>query len=319
MKTIDKLGLCGVIPVVVIEDAADAVPVAKALLAGGIDVMEITFRTEAAGAAIEAAAKECPEMTVGAGTVLNAEQCRTAIEAGAEFIVSPGFNGAVVEYCRQHETAVVPGCVTPTEIMQAIDAGLDTVKFFPAESFGGLKTMKALQAVFKQIRFIPTGGINADNLNEYLSASALVYAVGGSWICTAADIAAKNYDRITELAKAARKTALDYEVVHIGVNTESPEASLEVAGKLNDAFGFKVRSGVSSNFASEQIEVMRSMYLGANGHMAVRTNSIPRAIADLKAKGYEVDESTAKFKNGRMTAVYLKDEFGGFAAHLLQK
>ncbi len=319
MKTIDKLGLCGVIPVAVIEDSKDAVPAAKALLAGGIDVMEITFRTAAAQDSIAAVAAECPEMTVGAGTVLNLEQCKKALEAGAKFIVSPGFDKAVVEYCTEHDIAVIPGCVTPTEIMQALACGINTVKYFPANAYGGLSAMKALQSAFRGVKFVPTGGVNADNLSEYMSASTVIHAVGGSWLCTSADIAAHNFDKITELAKAARATALGFEIAHIGVNTEGPEQSLDVAGKLNDAFGFKVRAGVSSNFASESIEVMRSMYLGKNGHMAVRTNYIPRAIEELKAKGYEVDETTAKFKNDRMTAVYLKDEFGGFAVHLLQK
>lgn len=318
MKTIDRLNICGVIPVVVIEDAKDAVDTAKALLAGGINVMEITFRTAAAREAIAAVAAECPDMTVGAGTVLNLEQCETAVEAGARFIVSPGFDRATVDYCTANDIAVVPGCVTPTEIMQAIAAGINVVKFFPAEAYGGLKGMKALQSAFRGIKFIPTGGVNADNLAEYMAAP-FVHAVGGSWLCSGSDIAAHNFEKITGLCKAAVRTALGFEVAHIGINTDSPEQSLEVSEKFNEAFGFNVRSGVSSNFASEAIEVMRSNYLGRNGHIAVRTNSIPRAAEVLKKAGFEADMSTAKFKGDRMTAVYLKDEFGGFAVHLLQK
>ncbi len=318
MKVIEKLGNCGVVPVVVLDKAEDAVPTARALVAGGVDVMEITFRTAAARDSIAAVAKEVPEMTVGAGTVLNLEQCKTAIEAGAKFIVSPGFDRKTVEYCVANDIAVTPGCVTPTEIMEAIDCGLKVVKFFPANVYGGLSAMKALSGPFVGLKFIPTGGVNAANLGEYISAP-FIHAVGGSWMCKKDDIAAHNFDKITALCAEARKIALGFEVAHIGVNTDSPEASLEVCEKLNAAFGFPTRAGNSSNFASEAIEVMRSQYLGKNGHIAVRTNSIPRAVEELKKAGFEVDDSTAKFKGEKMTAVYLKGEFGGFAVHLLQK
>lgn len=209
MKLIDKMHICGVIPVVVIEDSKNAVDTAKALLAGGIDVMEITFRTAAAQESIAAVAAECPDMTVGAGTVINLEQCKTAIEAGAKFIVSPGFDKATVDYCVSKNITIVPGCVTPTEIMQAVAAGINVVKFFPAEAYGGLKGMKALHSAFRSVKFIPTGGVNADNLGDYM-ASPFVHAAGGSWLCSSSDIEAHNYEHITELCKAAVKTALGF-------------------------------------------------------------------------------------------------------------
>ncbi len=203
MEVLKKLGACGIIPVVVIEDAADVVPAAEALLAGGIDVMEITFRTAAAREAIARVAAGVPEMTVGAGTVINPEQCARALEAGAKFIVSPGFNRELVENCIRQNVTVTPGCVTPTEIMEAIDLGLGVVKFFPADTFGGLKGLKALSGPFTEMKFIPTGGVNAANLAEYLSAK-YVYAAGGSWICKKDDIAAHRFDRITALCAEAR-------------------------------------------------------------------------------------------------------------------
>ena len=170
----------GVIPVVVIEDAADAVPTAKALLAGGIDVMEITFRTAAARDAIAAVAKECPEMLVGAGTVLNMEQCLAALEAGANFIVAPGYSEEVVSYCVEHGVPMTPACVTPTEIMAALELGITTVKFFPANVYGGLKALKALAAPFPQVRFIPTGGVDRSNIDEFLAFDKIA-AIGGSF------------------------------------------------------------------------------------------------------------------------------------------
>ena len=203
MKAIERLHNSGVIPVVVIERAEDAVPTAKALLAGGVDVMEITFRTAAALDSIAAVAAECPEMLVGAGTVLNTDQCSKAIGAGAGFIVSPGFDRKTAEYCLARDIAVTPGCVTPTEIMQAAELGLNILKFFPANVYGGLSAMKALSGPFTQVRFIPTGGVNADNLGEYISAP-FVYAVGGTWMCQKADISAGNFERITRLCAEAR-------------------------------------------------------------------------------------------------------------------
>ena len=206
MNSLERLYNAAVVPVVVLDDAADAVPTAKALLAGGVDVMEITFRTAAAADSIEAVAKECPDMLVGAGTVITLEQCKNAVARGAKFIVSPGFSEEVVSYCVEHGVAVAPGCVTPTEIMSAMKYGLKMVKFFPANVYGGLKAMKNLSAPFVGMKFLPTGGVNSDNIREYIDAP-FIHAVGGSWVCPKADIAAGNWDKITQLCLDARKAA----------------------------------------------------------------------------------------------------------------
>ena len=163
-----------------------------------------------------------------------------------------------------------------------------------------------------------TGGVNDKNLAEYISAP-FIHAVGGSWLCAKADIAAHNFDKITSLCKEARKTALGFEIAHVGVNAGDAEESLSVCRALDAAFGFGVKEGNSSNFAGSGVEVMKSPYLGKNGHIAVKTNSIPRAAAELAKNGFTLDESTAKYKGEKMVAVYLKQEFGGFAVHLLQK
>lgn len=318
MEILARLSNAGVVPVVVIEHAEDAVPTAKALLAGGIDVMEITFRTAAAKDAIAAVAKDCPDMLVGAGTILTLEQCKAAVEAGATFIVSPGYCEEVVAWCVENAVAITPGCVTPTEIMAAMAHGLNVVKFFPANVYGGLTAMKSLSGPFGSIKFIPTGGVSDKNLDEYIAAP-FIHAVGGSWLCSKADISAHNFDTITALCKQARKVALGFEVAHIGVNTSDADASMEVCNQLNAAFGFETKQGSSSNFASSSVEVMKSKYLGDMGHLAIRTNSIPRAAAELAKAGFELDESTAKYKGDKMIAVYLKQQFGGFAVHLLQK
>ena len=170
MDLMERFSNAGVVPVVVLEDAGQALSTARALLAGGIDVMEITFRTDAARDAIQIVAEQCPDMLVGAGTVCSVEQCRQAAEAGARFIVSPGFDPCVVDWCLEHELTVLPGCVTPSEIMEALSRGISTVKFFPASIYGGLEAMKALSGPFVGLQFVPTGGINAANLAEYAKA-----------------------------------------------------------------------------------------------------------------------------------------------------
>ena len=318
MKVLDRLHGCGVVPVVVLDDVKDAVATAKALLAGGVDVMEITFRTAAAADSIKAVAENCPDMLVGAGTVITLDQCKKAVECGAKFIVSPGFDEEVVRWCVERSVPITPGCVTPSEIMAAMKLGLTVVKFFPAGVYGGLSAMKALSGPFGGIKFIPTGGVNGQNIGEFIAAP-FIHAVGGSWVCPKADIAAGNFEKIMELCKQARSAALGFEVAHIGLNCEDAEAASAVCEKLNEAFALTVKDGNSSMFASGGIEVMKSMYLGKNGHIAIRTNSVPLAIAELAKKGFVCDMTTAKYKGGRMVAVYLKDEFGGFAVHLLQK
>jgi len=318
MTVLERLENAGVVPVVVMDDVQNAVPAAKALLAGGVDVMEITLRTGAGLDAIRTVAEHCPDMLVGAGTVLTLAQCKQCVEAGARFIVSPGFDQGLVQWCVENDVAVTPGCVSPTEIMAAMALGIRVVKFFPANVYGGLAAMKSLAAPFGDIRFIPTGGINSENIAEF-AAAPFVHAVGGSWICTKADIAAKNFDRITALCKETKQRILGFTLAHIGINTENADASLAVAQEFEDIFGFEKKPGSSSIFAGAGIEVMKSRYLGANGHIAIRTNHIRRAVHDLENKGYAVDMDTAKYKAGGMIAVYLKHEAGGFAIHLLQK
>jgi len=318
MDILARLHNAAVVPVVVLDKAEDAVPTAKALLAGGVDVMEITFRTAAAPQSIANVAKECPDMLVGAGTVITLDQCKQAVELGSKFIVMPGFDEEIVRWCVDNNVPVTPGVATPTEIMAALKCGLKVLKFFPANIYGGLEAMKALSGPFVGLKFIPTGGVSAKNLGEFISAP-FIHAVGGSWLCTKADISAHNFDKITSLCKEARTIALGFELAHVGINASDAEDSLDVCKNLDAAFGLGVKEGNSSNFLGTAVEVMKEPYLGANGHIAIRTNSIPRAIAELESRGYQVDETTAKYKGDKLVAVYLKQEFGGFAVHLLQK
>ena len=206
MDVLSRLANSIVVPVVVLEKVEDAVPLAKAMAAGGVDTMEITFRTACAPECIKAVAENCPDVLVGAGTIVNLDQCKLAVEMGAKFIVSPGFSDEVVGWCVENGIAVAPGCVTPTEIMAALKHGLKMVKFFPANVYGGLNAMKNLSAPFVGLKFLPTGGVNAANIKEYVDAP-FIHAVGGSWVCPKADIAAGNWEKITNLCLEARKAA----------------------------------------------------------------------------------------------------------------
>ena len=198
----DKVYETGIVPVVVLNRVEDAVPLAGALLRGGIDFMEITFRTECAAECISVISREVPDMTVGAGTVLNVEQAKLAVEKGAKFIVSPGLDEETVKWALGNNIPVVPGAVTPTEIMKAVSLGLKVVKFFPADVYGGIKAIKALSAPFGQVRFLPTGGVSEANLKDFITNSA-VAAVGGSWVCKKDDIINHDWDKITELSANA--------------------------------------------------------------------------------------------------------------------
>jgi 2-dehydro-3-deoxyphosphogluconate aldolase/(4S)-4-hydroxy-2-oxoglutarate aldolase len=190
-----------ILPVVVLEDAAGAEPLANALLDGGLRAVEVTFRTAAAAAAIKAMTG-IPELVVGAGTVLTPAQVDQAVEAGARFVVTPGFGPAVVKRCQELGVPVFPGVATATEIQQALDAGLDTVKFFPAEQLGGVPMLKALAAPFRSVKFIPTGGVNVSNAGSYLAVPS-VLAVGGTWMVAPDLLAAGDWAEVTARTKAA--------------------------------------------------------------------------------------------------------------------
>ena len=190
------------IPVIKIEDVENAVPLAEALIKGGLPAAEITFRAAGADKAIAAIAKAFPDMLVGAGTVLTTEQVDAAKAAGATFIVSPGFDPEVVDYCLEKDILVLPGCITPSEVAQAVKRGLEVVKFFPAEPAGGLKMIKALAAPYVSLKFMPTGGISPSNVRDYLAYDRII-ACGGSWMCSGDLIKAGDFEKIKELTAEA--------------------------------------------------------------------------------------------------------------------
>ena len=207
MSTVaEKFAGYGVVPVVVLDDAKDAAPLAKALVEGGLPCAEVTFRTAAAEESIKIMTSEYPDMFVGAGTVLTIDQVDRAVAAGAKFIVSPGFDPEIVDYCISKDIPVFPGCITPSEVAQAVKRGLKVVKFFPAEQFGGVATIKAMAAPYVGLKFMPTGGISAKNLENYLSCDKIV-ACGGSWMVKGDLVKAGKFDEIKSLTEEAVKLA----------------------------------------------------------------------------------------------------------------
>lgn len=314
-----KIQSTGIIPVVKIEKVEDAVPLAKALCEGGLPCAEITFRTTAAKESIKQMVQAYPNMLVGAGTVLNTKQVDDAIEAGAKFIVSPGLNPKVVEYCNKKGILMIPGCANPSDVEEAIQLGLDVVKFFPAEAAGGLKMIKAMAAPYGNIKFMPTGGINLNNLESYLSFNKII-ACGGTWMVTPELIESGNFEEIKDLTRQAVERMLGFELLHVGINPTDTENSSEIADAFENLFGFKKNEKPSSIFAGTYIEALKSKFLGSNGHLAIGTNNIDRAIYYLENQGYEVDEKNKFFnEKGELVSNYLKKEIGGFAIHLLQK
>jgi len=317
-EILKKIGELGIVPVVKIEKAEDALPLGKALIDGDLPIAEITFRTSAAEESIKSLTRELPNLLVGAGTVLSVEQAKKAVSAGAKFIVSPGFNPRVVDYCVENSIPVTPGINNPTQIEMALERGIEVVKFFPAEASGGLSLLKSMSAPYSGIKFIPTGGINQNNLCSYLSDNK-VLACGGSWMVKPELISSGNFAEITRLTKEAVSTMLGFEFAHLGINEENEDKALNSANLLSGLFYFPIKEGTSSIFAGSGFEVIKNRFLGEHGHIAIATQDIHRAITYLKKKGISVLPETAKEKDGKLKAIYLDQEISGFAIHLLQK
>ena len=295
---LEQIQKIGIVPVVVINDEKDAVPLAKALCAGGLPCAEVTFRTAAAAGAIKAMTEAFPSMCVGAGTVLNAEQVDAAVAAGAKFIVSPGLNPNTVKYCIEKGVPITPGTSSP----------------------GGLAKIKAMAAPYVNMKFMPTGGINAKNITSYLDFPKII-ACGGSWMVPGDLISAGEWDKIEQLTREAVQTMLGFELAHVGVNAENEEEAMKAANRFAFLFGMPAKVGNSSIFAGSALEVMKSPYLGKNGHIAIRTNYIDRAVNYMESVlGVKFNEESAKRDaKGALKAIYLDEEIGGFAVHLVQK
>lgn len=313
-----KIHDIGIVPVIALDSVEDAVPLAKALCKGGLPAAEVTYRTAAAHDAMVEMRKACPDMIIGAGTVLTKEQVDSALDAGAQFIVSPGLNPEIVKYCIEKNVPIIPGTGNPSDIEAAMSFGLDVVKFFPAEPLGGIKMIKALAAPYNKIKFMPTGGVKESNINDYLN-EPMIVACGGTWMIDKKAIAEKNFDRIEELTRGAVNTMLGIKLKHIGVNEENGNG-LELAKAFAAFFSGSVRETSKGWFGSDLVEIMsEAKARGKYGHIGVQVNNVDRAKRYYEALGYAFDESSASYDDkGNLKLIYFRDEIGGFAIHLVK-
>ena len=307
----------GIVPVIALDRVEDAAPLARALCNGGLPVAEVTYRTAAAHDAMIEMKKACPQMLIGAGTVLTKEQIDSALDAGAEFIVSPGTNPVTIAYCQEKGVPILPGTANGEDIETAMSFGIDLVKFFPAEPLGGLKMIKALSAPYNKIKFMPTGGIKEANCLDYLN-DPVIHAIGGTWMIDKKAIDAGDFDKIEALTRGAVNKMLGIYIKHVGVNEENGNG-LALAEQFAKFFGGNVRETSKGWFGSEYVEVMaEDKKKGRFGHIGLGTNNVDRAKRYFEAQGYEFDEESATYDaKGNMKFIYFKDEIGGFAIHLV--
>ncbi len=308
----------GIVPVIKIDCIDDAKPLAKALCDGGLPVAEVTFRTACAKEAMQLMYQEYPHMLIGAGTVLTTQQVDEAMEAGAKFIVSPGLNPEVVQYCKQKKICIIPGCATPSDMEKAISLGLDVVKFFPAEANGGIKAIKAMAAPYTQLRFMPTGGIHEENLNDYLNFDKIL-ACGGSWMVKSEYLKCKEFSKIQQLTKEAIQKMLDLKLAHIGMNSED-EQMCEHYSKQLELFTLSDKTSCEKANFVNHIEIMKGLGKGQKGHIGFSTLHIERAIFYLEKRGFTFQMETAQYdEKGKLKLVYANEEVNGFALHLVQR
>ena len=318
MKKINNHEKTGILPVINIPNVSLAIPVAEALRRGGVNAIEVTLRSADSLESIKSIKSAFPDMTVGAGTVLSTKTVDNAIENGADFIVSPGYDDEVVNYSISRGIKIVPGCTTPSEIQKAVKLGLKVLKFFPAELSGGIDAINLLSGPFPDIKFIPTGGINFKNLGTYL-ANKKVLACGGSYMATAEQIKNGEFDLIVEACQKALDISLGFELAHIGINCNNNEEALFTAQAISKIFRLAPRNLNSAVFAGNAVEAVKSHGRGRNGHIGFYTNSIRRAAAYFESQGFEIDEANTKYKNNQAICIYLKDEIGGFALHAVER
>ena len=316
---VERVYEIGIIPVIAFNSVDEAVPLCKALVAGGLPAAEVTFRTACAEECIKKIHDEVPEMLLGAGTVLTVDQADRAMAAGASFIVAPGFDPEVTKHVIEKGGLMMPGTASAGEMQQAMNLGCEALKFFPAEANGGVSMLKNIGAALKTAKWMCTGGVNAKNVNDYLAYDQ-IFAVGGTWMCKSDKIKAGAWDEITAMCKEAVDVMLGLELGHIGINCADDAEAAKTAETLAGLLSMAVKPGNSSIFVGNKaIEVMKKPGRGTHGHIAIKTNNVDRAIYHLGQRGVKFDMDSKNVKNGKTIAIYLADEVAGFAIHLVQK
>lgn len=310
----------GVVPVVTVDKAEDAVPLAQALCDGGLEIAEITFRTDCAPEALSTIVKAFPNMLVGAGTVLSVEQAEQALAGGAAFIVTPGCAEDVIRFCTERNVLVIPGCATPTDVQKAVALGLDVVKFFPAEASGGLATINALAAVYSGVRFLPTGGIGPDKFSAYLR-NPHVIACGCSCVTPRDLVAQGDFDAIRKLARDTVFAVLNFSFAHVGINCDTDAEGYKNIFSLADTFDLVLGDTPSSSYVGHEVEITKVPFKvrGPHGHLGYFTDNVERAVFYLGKKGIEFNTSSVKPYKGKMYVIYLKEHVAGFAVHIEER
>ena len=309
----------GIIPVIAFNDVDEAIPLCKALMDGGLPAAEVTFRTACAEECIRKIHEELPDMLLGAGTVMTNDQADRAMAAGASFVVAPGYDPNVTQHVIDKGGLMMPGTCSAGEMQQAMNQGCEAIKFFPAEANGGVDMIKNIGAALKTAKWMCTGGVNAKNVNTYL-ANPQIIAVGGTWMCKSDKIKAGAWDDITAACKEAVDVMLGLELGHIGINCADDAEALKTAELLGGLLSKAVAPGNSSIFVgNKEFEIMKKPGRGTHGHIAIKCNSIDRAVYHLGQRGVKFDMDSMVNKNGKNIAIYLADEVAGFAIHLVQK
>lgn len=309
----------GIIPVIAFNDVDEAIPLCKALMEGGLPAAEVTFRTACAEECIRKIHEELPDMLLGAGTVLTNDQADRAMAAGASFVVAPGYDPNVTQHVIDKGGLMMPGTCSAGEMQQAMNQGCEAIKFFPAEANGGVDMLKNIGAALKTAKWMCTGGVNAKNVNTYL-ANPQIIAVGGTWMCKSDKIKAGAWEDITAACKEAVDVMLGLELGHIGINCADDAEAMKTAELLGGLLSKAVAPGNSSIFVgNKEFEIMKKPGRGTHGHIAIKCNSVDRAVYHLGQRGVKFDMDSMVNKNGKNIAIYLADEVAGFAIHLVQK
>lgn len=319
-RVLESISNHGIVPTLTIADVSDAVPLANALVAGGVHLAEVDFRTECAAAATSKIRGELPTMILGAGSVTSVDQVKAAVTAGAHFVLCPDLGDEVVKYCLENGIFVIPGCATASEVRKALSLGLTTLQFFPAEALGGTEAIGYLSSAFGDVRFIAAGGINDENVNKYANSPG-VLACSGTWMTDAKLLQLKQFAEITKNVRRTVFRMLNFDFAHVGVMCETADEGYKNIFKLADIFDLTLGDTGSSTYVGRNVEITKKMFrtTGPHGHLGYYTDNVARSMFYLSKAGIEFDPNSYKHYGDKVFVAYLVDRIAGFAVHIEER